>query len=111
MKILFCPLISTALGLFFLPADQFAAEPSFRSLAQPFLENHCLDCHDEETRKGDLALDGLSGVNVENFGVWKRIWEQVALKEMPPKKTFCTVSWISFSKFSNDDESVSDDIE
>jgi len=82
----FRPFILTSLGLFCLPADQFAAGPSFRSLAQPFLENYCLDCHDAETRKGDLALDEISTVNVKNFEVWKSVWEQVALKEMPPRK-------------------------
>ncbi|MFP6894727.1 MAG: c-type cytochrome domain-containing protein, partial [Opitutales bacterium] len=85
MKMLFRFLVPCVL-VFSLPVVPSASEPSFQSLAQPFLENYCLDCHDEETKKGDLALDGLTGVNAENFGIWKRMWEQVALKEMPPKK-------------------------
>ena len=67
-------------------AVQAAPSSSFKRDARPFLERYCFDCHDEETKKGDLALDGLTGVNEENFGVWKSVWEQVALKEMPPKK-------------------------
>ena len=86
MKILFRLSILTASGLFVLPVNLLAADPSFKSVVKPFLANHCLDCHDAETKKGDLALDGLTGVNEENFGIWKQIWEQVALKEMPPKK-------------------------
>jgi hypothetical protein len=86
MKTLFRSFILTALGLFLLPVTLLAAKASFQSVAQPFLENHCLDCHDEETKKGDLVLDGLTGVNAETFEVWKSVWEQVALKEMPPKK-------------------------
>lgn len=86
MKILFRLSILTLSGLFMLPVSLLAADSSFESLVKPFLENHCLDCHDDETKKGDLALDGLTEVNTKNFSIWKKIWEQVALKEMPPKK-------------------------
>ena len=85
MKTFFRFLVPCAL-VFSVPVVPFAAQPSFQSLVEPFLENHCFDCHDEETKKGDLVLDGLTEVNEENFGVWKSVWEQVALKEMPPKK-------------------------
>ena len=60
--------------------------PSFAAYAQPFLENYCLDCHDADTSKGDVVLDDLKGVSVENAATWKSVWEQVALGEMPPKK-------------------------
>ncbi len=59
---------------------------TFDSLIEPFLSNYCLDCHDADEPKGDLALDGLTEVTPENAEVWKRVWEQVALKEMPPRK-------------------------
>ena len=65
---------------------QAEGPPTFGSLAEPFLERYCLDCHDSDTRKGDLALDELTGVSSGNAELWKRIWEQVALKEMPPRK-------------------------
>ena len=71
--------ISSAVG-------QAEGPPTFGSLAEPFLERYCLDCHDSDTRKGDLALDELTGVSSGNAELWKRIWEQVALKEMPPRK-------------------------
>ena len=67
-------------------AVQAAPSPSFKRDALPFLEQYCFDCHDAETKKGELVLDELTEVTPENFGVWKRVWEQVALKEMPPKK-------------------------
>jgi hypothetical protein len=59
---------------------------SFREKVQPFLQNYCFDCHDNETRKGNVSLDDLSDVTADNAAMWKRIWEQVALKEMPPRK-------------------------
>ena len=59
---------------------------SFESLAKPFLEEYCLHCHDAETQKGKVTLHELDGVSADNADIWKRIWEQVALKEMPPRE-------------------------
>ena len=53
-----------------------------------FFERHCVECHDEETSKGDIVLDGLT----DNFtdasvaDTWKRAMEAIAFGEMPPKK-------------------------
>ncbi|MDA7916098.1 DUF1588 domain-containing protein [Verrucomicrobia bacterium] len=61
-------------------------QPSFKNLAGPFLESYCLDCHDRDTQKGDVSLQDLKGVDTNNADLWRTIWEQVALKEMPPRK-------------------------
>jgi len=58
----------------------------FKTFASSFLETHCFDCHDDETSEGDLNLLELGPVNETNAAVWKSIWSQVALQEMPPKK-------------------------
>ncbi len=58
---------------------------TFASLAKPFLQTHCMDCHGLETQEGNVSFHDLSGVSSNNAELWKRIWEQVALKEMPPK--------------------------
>jgi len=58
----------------------------FKEFARGFLENHCYDCHDDETTKGDLNLLELGPVGETNAAVWKSVWSQVALQEMPPKK-------------------------
>lgn len=58
--------------------------PTFPSLAKPFLEQHCLDCHGADTQEGDVAFHEVAGVDADNAELWKRIWEQVALKQMPP---------------------------
>jgi hypothetical protein len=63
-----------------------AGEADFNKLAQPFLENYCVDCHDDDTQKGKVSLQSLGEVSAENASMWKRVWEQVALKEMPPRK-------------------------
>lgn len=58
---------------------------NFKEYAQVFLENHCLDCHDDEITKGNLNLLELGPVDETNAAVWKSVWAQVTLREMPPK--------------------------
>ena len=62
------------------------ASDAFRQKVRPFLDEYCLSCHDEETKKGNVSLESLTDVSADNASMWKRIWEQVALKEMPPRK-------------------------
>lgn len=59
---------------------------AFKDSAQGFLERHCMECHDNDTKKGDLSLLDLGPVDETNAAVWKSVWAQVALEEMPPKK-------------------------
>jgi|TARA_B110000495_G_C23037264_1_gene619994 hypothetical protein len=78
------------LGAASLSADTYTpGEPvhgKFENFAEGFLANHCYDCHDGETKKGDLNLLDLGPVDETNAAVWKSVWAQVSLQEMPPKK-------------------------
>lgn len=58
---------------------------SFNDFARGFIEKSCLDCHDDDTKKGDLNLLDLGPVDETNAAVWRSVWAQVALREMPPK--------------------------
>jgi len=58
----------------------------YKNFAAEFLDSHCLDCHDNETKKGNLSLENLGPVDETNAATWKSIWAQVTLQEMPPKK-------------------------
>ena len=58
----------------------------FENFAQIFLEDHCFNCHDGATAKGDLSLVDLGPVDETNAALWKSIWAQVTLQEMPPPK-------------------------
>jgi len=74
-----------------VPADETytpgeAVRGPFERLAQPFLDKHCLECHDDATAEADLNLLDLGPVDETNAAVWKSVWAQVALGEMPPKK-------------------------
>jgi hypothetical protein len=59
---------------------------TFDAVAKPFLETNCLQCHDADSQEGGVAFHDLTEINVENSDLWKRIWEQVALNEMPPRE-------------------------
>ena len=56
-----------------------AAEP------RTFLEKHCYDCHDKETKKGGLDLESL-GSEKQQLERWIKIHDAVADGEMPPAK-------------------------
>lgn len=83
------------LGGLIFSAALSAAEPyrpgrhliaPFKDLAQGFIQQHCLECHDDESKKGNLSLTDLGPVDETNAALWKSIWAQVALRQMPPKK-------------------------
>jgi hypothetical protein len=59
---------------------------AFEGLAKGFLERHCIECHDDLTAEADLNLLDLGPVDETNAAVWKSVWAQVALREMPPEK-------------------------
>ena len=69
--------------LLFSPAA-FAAQPAYQS----FLEQHCMDCHDGEVKKGGLDLAALStdGTDAAALKKWVRVFDRVAAGEMPPPK-------------------------
>ena len=56
-----------------------AAEP------RVFLEKHCYECHDKETKKGGLDLESL-GSEKQQLDRWIKIHDVVADGEMPPAK-------------------------
>ena len=54
----------------------------------PFLEDHCAQCHDAQTKKGGLDLDALlfQPDDLKNFAEWVKVHDRVWDHEMPPKK-------------------------
>lgn len=56
-----------------------AAEP------RAFLEKHCYECHDKETKKGGLDLESL-GSEKQQLERWIKVYDAVADGEMPPAK-------------------------
>lgn len=70
-----------------LMAVSAAAAPDPASL-RPFLERHCVECHDAEVRKGGLDLTALpfEPERATNFARWVLIHDRVVAGEMPPAK-------------------------
>ena len=62
-----------------LPAAELP--PSVRDL----ISNRCADCHDAETKKGnlDLTAHGADFSNAESFARWVKVYERVETGEMP----------------------------
>ena len=50
-----------------------------------FLEKHCYECHDKETKKGGLDLESLDSEK-QQLDRWIKIHDAVAEGEMPPAK-------------------------
>ena len=54
---------------------------------EAFLEDHCYDCHDADTQKGEIRLDQLTDLeNPKRLDLLNRIQEQIYFRHMPPKK-------------------------
>jgi hypothetical protein len=53
-----------------------------------FVERHCFECHDTETKKGGLDLSALKFDTTDstNFAAWVLVHDRVSRGEMPPKK-------------------------
>ena len=54
---------------------------------EDLLANYCFDCHDDETKKGEVQLDNLETLALKDrLDLLNRVQEQIFIKEMPPKK-------------------------
>ena len=53
-----------------------------------FIQKNCVECHDADTKKGELDLMALKfePANSTNFSKWVLVHDRVASGEMPPKK-------------------------
>ncbi len=56
--------------------------------ATSFLDTHCIECHDADTKKGGLDLTALKFdlADAKNFSAWVKVHDRVQEGEMPPKK-------------------------
>jgi len=54
---------------------------------EDLMANYCFDCHDDETKKGEIRLDNLATLALKDrLDLLNRVQEQIFIKEMPPKK-------------------------
>ena len=58
-----------------------------RGLSDALVETYCLDCHDDDTQKGDIRLDNLASLKLtDRLDILNRVQEQLFIEAMPPKK-------------------------
>ena len=70
-----------------LTAQAAVDEAGFRKTVIPFLENYCLDCHDNETQEGKLSLEGIRSAMTDGaLETWRVVQEQLRFADMPPAK-------------------------
>jgi hypothetical protein len=72
---------------------------------RPFIEQHCMDCHDEDTARAGFRIDLLSTdfTTGDNAGKWHEVMNKINSGEMPPEKkprpdaeeAFEVASWVA----------------
>ena len=72
-------------------AVQAAPQPDlagYRTKVVPFFDRYCYDCHDSETQKGKLTLEGIDPdiVNGDHLETWRLVRDQLEFRDMPPAK-------------------------
>lgn len=62
-----------------------AAPPAPTSAVAELIENFCLDCHDDDTRKGDLSFAPLDPADpTRHADTWEKIVRKLNHRQMPP---------------------------
>jgi hypothetical protein len=76
------------LAVLALALSTFSATAAARAEIDHFVSKYCADCHDADTKKGNLDLTALKfDLNDPNaFNTWVNIDDRVAKGEMPPAK-------------------------
>lgn len=75
---------TTLLLLTILPA----LAPAATRPGEAFLEQHCYDCHDADSKKGGLDLTALPFYpdDPKNLATWVKVYDRTHDDEMPPRK-------------------------
>ena len=65
-----------------------SAAAAFAADQNSFFETHCIECHDADSRKGELDLTALSTdySQAEPFARWVKVFDRISDGSMPPKK-------------------------
>jgi len=78
-----CLLLTAGIGLAAPETDM----AGYKKIVAPFIETYCLDCHDKETSKGKLSLEGIdASLKGDQLEVWRMIRDQLFFHDMPPQK-------------------------
>ncbi|QDU29504.1 hypothetical protein ETAA8_46160 [Anatilimnocola aggregata] len=84
-RFLICSLFFLGITGFVLPTVSAAEDQSFERIIQPFLKQHCFDCHGAEEQQFQLRFDALRSVEAADRHLWTLLHEQIASGAMPPE--------------------------
>jgi len=80
-------------------------DPDFTKVVQPFVENHCMDCHDADSARAGFRIDtlGTDFTAGNTADQWKEVMDNINSGKMPPKKkarpdakeAFAAASWVA----------------
>lgn len=78
------------------PGPEHNTEPEvalvnhWEDVIQPYLENYCLDCHDEANEEGGLELERFHNekLALTEPHIWEKAAQLVRMDEMPPRDRF-----------------------
>ena len=68
-------------------ASEAPVETAFDTSVQPFLADHCYDCHDKRHHKGGLNLQQFESATdvVTDPDTWDKVLQKLRTGEMPPE--------------------------
>lgn len=74
------------IAIFLFACAAGASAQDFSKSLQPVLKTYCFDCHNEKKAKGELNLARFEteASALAERKVWRRVWEMLHNREMPP---------------------------
>ena len=97
--------VCAGLSLAVVGTSAVLAADAFEETVRPFVENHCVECHDASSARAGFRIDTLgSDFTLGNTaGVWKAVMDKINSGQMPPKseprpdakEAFAVASWIA----------------
>lgn len=107
MKLFLC-----ALTLLYSVATTVAQVSELPEHVDTFLVTYCLDCHDEQSEKGDVNLDFLEidWSDPHAAIVWGKAWDMIEAGDMPPEdekqpsddEVLAVIDWLGGALLEND---------
>ena len=75
-----------ALTIFAIGSTASAQAPARNEIA-PFIERHCVECHNADSKAGGLALDSLRTDDLApNSRTWEKVTRRLVTRQMPPSQ-------------------------
>ena len=85
-RALACALVVSTMACRVTAAQRPETPDDFATLVQPFFKEHCIKCHGPSMKKGEMALDTLSGdfSTGDDLVHWNSVLNMLEFGEMPP---------------------------